>query len=172
MDFFEVVARRQSIRSYAPRAVEKEKTDKILAAANDAPSAGNLQAYEIYVVRKREHLAGLAAAAISQDLIAQAPTALVFCAHPTRSKGDYGDRGMQLFALQDATIACTHAMLAATALGLATVWIGSFNDDAVRRFLRVSADMLPVAILVVGYGAEQPLRTQRRSLEDIAHEID
>ena len=78
MDFFEVVARRQSIRSYAPRAVEKEKTDKILAAANDAPSAGNLQAYEIYVVRKREHLSGLAAAALSQDFIAQAPAALVF----------------------------------------------------------------------------------------------
>jgi nitroreductase len=45
MDFFEAVARRQSIRSYAPCAVEKEKTDKILAAANYAPSAGNLQAY-------------------------------------------------------------------------------------------------------------------------------
>jgi len=172
MDFFEVVAKRQSVRSYAPHAVEKEKTDRILAAANDAPSAGNLQAYEIYVARKREHLSGLAAAALSQDFIAQAPAALVFCAHPARATGRYGDRGMRLYALQDATIACTYAMLAATALGLATVWIGAFNDEAVRRVLRVSADMLPVAILVIGYAAEQPLRTRGRSLEDLVHEID
>ena len=171
MDFFEVVARRQSIRSYAPHAVEKEKADKILAAANSAPSAGNLQAYEIYVVRKPEHLSGLADAALNQNFIAEAPAALVFCAHPTRSKGHYGDRGMQLFALQDATIACTYAMLAATALGLATVWIGSFDEEAVRRVLRASADMLPVAILAIGYAAEQPQQTGRRSLEDLVHEI-
>ncbi|MFH1573847.1 MAG: nitroreductase family protein [Acidobacteriota bacterium] len=171
MDFFEVVAKRQSVRSYAEYAVEKEKLDGILAAANEAPSAGNLQAYEIFVARKREHLAALAAAALSQDFIARAPAALVFCAHPARAAGRYGERGMRLYALQDATIACTYAMLAATALGLATVWIGAFNDDAVRRVLRVPEDILPAAILAIGYAAEKPLRTPRRLIDDLVHEL-
>jgi nitroreductase len=62
-------------------------------------------------------------------------------------------------------------MLAATALGLATVWIGAFDDKAVRQILAAPAQQLPVAMLPVGYPAEQPEPRGRRSLDELVHKI-
>jgi nitroreductase len=78
---------------------------------------------------------------------------------------------MKLYAVQDATIACAYAMLAATALGLATVWVGAFRDDEVRRAIRGSEDIVPVAILPIGDPAETPEPTSRRAFGDLVHEI-
>ncbi len=171
MEFFEVVNRRRSVRAYDARPVEDEKLNAILKAANQAPSAGNLQAYEVYLVRNKNALRALAAAALGQMFVAGAPLALVFCAHPARGAHRYGERGRRLYAVQDATIACTYAMLAATALGLATVWIGAFDDDGVRSVIGGPKDQTPVAVLPIGYDAERPAPTPRRSLQDLIHSV-
>ena len=94
---------------------------------------------------------------------------MVFCANPARSAAKYRERGTRLYAIQDATIACAFAMLAATALGLGTVWVGAFDDVAVQKVLG-TRDLLPVAILPIGYAAEEPEPTPRRSLSDLVHE--
>ncbi|MCS6954078.1 MAG: nitroreductase family protein [Bryobacteraceae bacterium] len=171
MDFFDVVRIRRSIRAYAARPVERDKLQRILEAANAAPSAGNLQAYEIFLVTKEPHRKALAAAAVAQDFIAAAPVVLVFCAHPARSEWRYGRRGVELYCIQDATIACTFAMLAATALGLATCWVGAFRDDEVRRVLGITGKLIPVAILPVGYPGEKPDPSRRRKLPELVHEL-
>ncbi len=169
MEFFDVVNNRKSVRAYAAQAVEDEKVNAILNAANQAPSAGNLQAYEIYLIRSPKVLRALGSAALGQLFVASAPVALVFCAHPARAARPYGERGKQLYAVQDATIACTYAMLAATALGLASVWIGAFDENKVRSAIGGPDDQIPVAILPIGYHAERPASTSRRRLEDLVH---
>lgn len=170
MEFFDVLKARRSIRAFRATPVEEEKLKAILEAANSAPSAGNLQAYEIYLVKDRSQRKALAQAALWQDFVAQAPLALVFCAHPARAEGRYGQRGVRLYALQDATIACTFAMLAVTALGLATVWVGAFDDEAVHRAIGSPAGIIPVAILPIGYAGEKAEPTARRRLERLVHE--
>ena len=171
MDFFQTVRRRQCVRAFAKRPVEPEKLTALLEAASRAPSAGNLQAYEIYLVRQPPKLQALARAALNQDFIAQAPLALVFCAHPARSTRKYGERGRTLYCVQDATIAAAFALLAATALGLASVWVGAFDDEAVRQATGMLKGHVPVAILPVGYAAEVPEPTARRPLSDLVHEV-
>ena len=106
-------------------------------------------------------------ASYEQEFIAQAQTALVFCAHPARSAGKYGERGIALYCVQDATIACAYAQLAATALGLASVWVGAFNDEMVSTAIGVSEDLRPVAILPIGYPGKQPKIRPRRALSDL-----
>ncbi|MEW6364367.1 MAG: nitroreductase family protein [Acidobacteriota bacterium] len=172
MDFFDVIRIRRSVRAFESKAIEPEKWKAILDAVNIAPSAGNLQAYEVFEVRQRTHRLALARAALEQYFISEAPAALVFCAHPARSAGRYGRRGMNLYCVQDATIACAYAQLAATALGLASVWVGAFDDNAVRRAIGIGADLVPVAILPIGYPAETPLKTPRRSLSDLVHSVE
>ena len=169
MDFFEAVTTRQSIRAFSPAAVEDNKLRQILEAANMSPSAGNLQAYEIYVVAHPLRRAELARAALQQGFVASAPIVFVFCAHPARCEAKYKERGTRLYALQDATIACSFAMLAATALGLATVWVGAFDENAVRKVIGASEETVPIAMLPIGYGAEQPATTTRRSLGQLVH---
>jgi nitroreductase len=172
MDFDDVMKQRRSVRAFSGKPVEPGKILKILEAANEAPSAGNLQAYEIHHVTNRDCLEKLARAAFGQNFLMQAPAALVFSAHPSRASGKYGRRGASLYCVQDATIACTCAMLEATALDLATVWVGAFDDEAVRKAIGVGQELLPVAVLPIGYAAENPGSPGRRRLEDLVHPID
>lgn len=168
MDFFETVERRQSIRTFAATSVPQEKLIAILEATNRAPSAGNYQSFEIYLVDCEEKRTALTAATYGQTFVAQAPLSLVFCANRSRCQYEPPD----LYALEDAIIACTFAMLAATAAGLATCWVGAFNPEAVAAVLGAPKPHVPVAILPIGYAAEVPDRTTRRELSDILRGSD
>lgn len=171
MDFFEVVRNRHSIREFLDKPVEPEKLQTILEAVNRAPSAGNLQAYEVYVVTDAKCRAALAHASLGQEYVAEAPIDLVFCTNIGRSAERYGDRGTYLYALQDSSIACTYAMLAAVALGLGSVWVGAFNDNEAWQAIGSPKGIMPVAILPVGYPAEQREPSRRRPLHEVMHEI-
>jgi nitroreductase len=168
MTLWEAIRARRSVRAYQDRDIEPKKLEAVLEAANLAPSAGNLQAYEIHLIRDAKTKRALAAASLDQQFVAQAPVVLIFCAHPSRS-AKYGARGAQLYSVQDATIAAAYAQLAATAEGLATCWVGAFDDEAVIRAAQLPAGQRPVAILPLGYPAEQPAPTPRRALADLVH---
>ena len=166
MEFFEVLTQRRSVRSYTTQPVEESKLRRIFEAANTAPSAGNLQAYQVRVVRDQAKKDALAFATYGQGFIAQAPICLVFCTDPDRSAAKYGERGTELYSVQDATIAATFAMLTAVNLGLATVWVGDFDEKKVQQVLEVKS-IRPVAIFSLGYAAEQPKPSPRRAVEEI-----
>lgn len=168
--FFDAVEARQSIRSYQPRPLEPDQLEKILQTAQRAPSAGNLQAYEIVVVKDPPTIRALAALCYNQMFIAQAPVVLVFCADPARSAARYGVKGETLYSLQDATIAAAYAELAVSALGLATCWIGAFDETELARRLKLRAGLRPVALFPIGWPAEQPPRTPRRPRDEVVHE--
>ncbi len=172
MDFFELINSRHSIRVFTTRKIEPEKECVILEAANYAPSAGNLQAYEIYAVRQRKALKALSEAAYDQESIAEARLVLVFCAHPARNSKQFGTRGRSLYCIQDATIACAYAQLAVTGLGLASVWVGHFEEDRVREVLDIGPDLLPVSLLPIGYAGMRTQLTTRRPIQDLVHSIE
>lgn len=165
--FFEVVESRRSIRAFLNKDLGDESLLKILQAANSAPSAGDLQAYEIVVVKDGKRKEKLASAAFGQDFIARAPVVLVFVADPRRSSRRYGRRGSELYCIQDATIGACYAQLAAHALGLGSVWVGAFDDDAVLDVIGATPDLVPVAMIAIGYPAESPDRRPRRALHDL-----
>ncbi len=171
MDFFEAVNARCSMRKYATMPVEESKLQQILEAVNRAPSAGNLQGYEVYVVRDLEKRQMLCKAAWDQGFLLESPLILVFCSHPSRSAEKYGERGETLYAVQDATIACTFAMLAATALGLSSVWVGAFEPEQVWQVIGGPEGELPVAMLPIGYPAKELRVRPRRPLQEIVHEV-
>ncbi|RKY88448.1 nitroreductase [candidate division KSB1 bacterium] len=172
MEFFEVLKERHSIRAYKAQDIEEEKINAILNAANSAPSAGNLQAYKIYKVVNREKKSKLVWAAFGQSFIEKAPLCLVFCAHPQRSAQKYGRRGVELYSIQDATIAATFAHLTATALGLGSVFVGAFNEKEVKKALSLPRELKPIIILPVGYIDEIPYSSPRKSLNELVVEID
>jgi nitroreductase len=166
-DFFETVRHRHSVRRFRDLPVEREKMHAILEMASAAPSAGDLQAYRIIAVSTQQGRRDLSRIAGEQNFLAEAPLCLVFCADPLRSAAQYGDRGRNLYALQDATIAATYAQLAIVAAGLGSTWVGSFDEDALAQHCQLDAGLLPVAILAVGYPAEFPEPTPRRHLDEM-----
>jgi nitroreductase len=170
MDFFEAAKQRRSVRAFRAEAVPEDTLVRILETLNLAPSAGNLQSYEVYLVRDAERKAALVTAARGQEFLLQAPVVLVFCANAQRAEERYGMRGIDLYSVQDASIACSYAMLAATASGLATTWVGSFSEAQVSHLLGLPEDQRPVALLPIGYAAETPPARKRRPLGDLIHE--
>jgi nitroreductase len=170
MDFFKIVEERRSMRKYADTPVEEEKLQLILETANRAPSAGNLQGYEIYVVRKLDQRQALVKAASDQEFLAEAPVVLIFCANPARSAVRYQERGSTLYSIQDATIACTYSQLAAKALGLDSVWVGAFDEAEVSKILHIPPELRPIIMLPIGYAGKVPSLRPRRELKDLIHE--
>lgn len=167
MEFFEAVHRRCSIRKFQAQPVEAEKLTRILEAARRAPSAGNLQAYRIFVVKGTSLRGLLARAACDQEFVREAPLVLIFCADPRRSAVKYGSRGERLYAIQDATIACAYAQLAAAAVGISSVWVGAFEPETVRKVLGIAESLWPLALLPLGYPAEPPAPSPRRPLAQL-----
>ncbi|MFC1705594.1 nitroreductase family protein [Planctomycetota bacterium] len=169
MQFESLLRERRSVRSFTEKQIDDDMVDAILEAANLAPSAGNLQAYEVVMVKDTSVRAALARAALNQSFVAQAPLVLVFFTNPRRSSGRYGERGRELYCIQDASAACAFAHLRAADLGLGSVWIGAFDDRAVSRAVNAPAELQPVAILPIGYPAQSPRAAPRRPLSNLVH---
>jgi len=165
----QTIAKRRSIRAFKRDQVPSEALLQILEAARSAPSAGNRQARDIIVVRDRAVKRALAEAALDQEFIEEAPIDLVFCINPRRSAQRYGERGRNLYCILDAAASAENALLAAHALGLGTCWIGAFHDNAVARILGLPSDMRVVAIVPLGYTAEEPEPTPRLPFEEFVH---
>ncbi len=164
-DVFEVVRGRRSVRRYLPKPVPDELVGDIVEAATRAPSAGGLQSFHVVVVREPDRRRALSLSAYDQDFLEKAPVVLVFFADPDRARVEYGDRGADLFSIQDATIAAAYAQLAAEALGLGSVWVGQFDDVRVLRAVDAHPSLRPVALLAIGYAAESPIPVPRRSMD-------
>ena len=167
MQFFEVVEQRRSVRAFTQTPIESQKLETILATARLAPSAGDLQPYRIAVIDEVDAKEALAAAAFDQRFVAEAPVVLVFCASPESSERKYAQRGAALYCVQDATIAACYAQLAATAQGLASCWVGAFDEAAAAAALNAPRQLRPVALMPIGYAAEAPDRPQRRALSEL-----
>jgi nitroreductase len=166
MEFQELIEKRKSIRRFSDKPVEKEKLEKLLEIINKAPSAGNLQSYEIFVVQNKDMQTKMYEYAKKQHFLIEASYVLVFCINPKRAER-YGDRGRSLYSLLDAAIACTYAHLAAVDLGLGSVWVGAFNEEFVSELLKLPKALRPVAMLPIGYAGEDPEPRSRRELNDL-----
>lgn len=172
-DLFTTVRNRHSIRKYqSDMPVEREKLHAILEMACAAPSAGDLQAYKIIVVTNQDKRNKLSEAANNQTFISEAPVCLVFYSDENKSMEKFGEKGKNLYALQDATIAAAYAQLAIVAAGLASTWIGFFDEQKVVDILNIEAGLKPVAMLSLGYPAEIPETSTRQNMDKIVINVD
>ncbi|MBS3788055.1 nitroreductase family protein [Candidatus Bipolaricaulota bacterium] len=170
MTFFDLTKKRSSIRSFKEREVSEGEVEKLLKAANSAPSAGNLQSYEIVAIRNKELKDELVGASHGQKFLGQAPIVFAFLQDEERSSKKYGDRG-KLYSTQDGTIAATYLQLAAEDMGLGSCWVGSFEENEVAELLET--DKRPLVLLPVGYPARKPNKDSgRRELDDLVRFID
>lgn len=167
MEFSELIKKRRSIRAFKKKEIPEELLIDILEMVLTAPSAGNLQSYKIIIVKDDRTKELLADAAWNQNFIMEAPINIVFCADMLRALPRYGKRGAELYCIQDATIATTYFLLAAYEKGLATVWVGAFDEEEIREILKLPNALRPISIVPIGYPNEYPSPTPRRSLKEL-----
>ena len=167
-DLFTVMSKRRSTRKFTDKIVETVKIDKIIAAADTAPTAGNFQGFEIFYVRSPEKKQQLVEACNNQPYV-NAPVILVFCKNPSRVKLDLPEEILKKFAIQDATLAAAYSQLAAQALGLSSIWIGMFDEQKIMKV--INTDLIPSSVLCIGYPKQDKFPKPRRNLKEIVHAV-
>ena len=167
-DLFTVMSKRRSTRKFTDKIVETVKIDKIIAAADTAPTAGNFQGFEIFYVKSPEKKQQLIEACNNQPYV-NAPVVLVFCKNPSRVKLDFPEEVLKKFAIQDATLAAAYSQLAAQALGLSSIWIGMFDEQKVMKI--INTDLIPSSVLCIGYPKQDKFPKPRRNLQEIVHAV-
>ena len=165
MEFMELLRTRHSVRRYRSEPVAPELVTKILEAVRTAPTAGNFQAYEIYLVRGAERMKAVTATTFNHDWVAEAPAALVVCTHAARCQYDNPEH----WATQDASIAATVAHLAIADLGLGSCWVGAFVPTKLAEVLGIPEGQRPLALIPFGYANEVPQPSTRREVEEFVH---
>jgi F420 biosynthesis protein FbiB-like protein len=185
---------RRTVRRFEDRPLPRELLERILRTACTAPSAHNRQPWRFAVVstgetrrkltdcmaeefRRDLHADGLPEGEVETriargvDRLLHAPGAVALCStmaemdHYADPRRDQAERTM---ALQSASLAGGHLLLAAHAEGLGACWMCGplFAPQAVRDALDLPADWEPQALIVLGWPAEQPTARERRPFED------
>ncbi len=167
-EFDRFLSGRVSVRQYDDREVSDELVHEIIRTTRSAPSAGNLESWDVVIVTEEGQRELLSDAALNQQHVRDAPVTLVICANYVRSMSRYQERGI-LYALEDASIAATYLMLAAHAAGLGSCWTGAFDDETVREILGLPPHIRPVALLTVGYPKEAPRGPERMTTGEHLH---
>ncbi len=171
-EVLKIIKARRSIRSYRNEPIPAGILNKIIEALIWAPSAGNLQARKFYFVFNKTLKRELARASLNQMFIAEAPLIIVGCVDRDKIYPRYGERGVNLYAIQDVACSITNAMLVAVENGLGTVWIGAFMEEAVSKILKLPENLRPVVILPVGYPERIPAAPPRVSVHESVEFIE
>lgn len=166
-DVLTAIKERRSVRRFKPDPLPEEILNTLLEAACAAPSAGNVQPWLFYRIHSAEVKEALSRAALGQKSLVQAPVVIAVCADLERAASSYGERGRNLYCLQDTAAAVMNLLLAATAFDLGTCWVGAFDEAEVSRILNLPPHLRPVALVPVGYPDQSPSPTPRRSLQEV-----
>ena len=163
MDFFELVRRRYSVRSYKSDPVEQEKLERILQAARLAPTAANRQPFHLIVI----HTAGREAELLrvySKLWFVEAPIVICACGIPAKN---WVRKDGKNYNDVDVAIVMDHLIMAATAAGLGTCWIAAFDPAAAKEVLGLPEGVEPIAFTPLGYAAEPPTRKKRKLISEL-----
>lgn len=169
MDVFECITTRRSIRKFKETPVEWDNIGKILEAGRAAPSSGNIQNWKFIVVVDKALREGIAEASFQQYWMIQAPAHIVIVEEPLKVKRHYGLRGEKLYSIQNCAAAAENMLLTAHSLGLGACWIGAFDEDRVRKLLKIIDEARPQIILAIGYSDETPVAPPKFKMDNVAY---
>lgn len=151
MDFIKVIRNRYSVRAFEDKEIPDEVILELLEFSINAPSAGNVQSWEFIIVKDPDIKRKLASAALNQKFIAKGSHLIVACANQELSSKVYGNRGWNLYSIQETSAAVMILLLAAVNINLGATWVGAFKESEVRDILNIPQGVKPVALIPIGY---------------------
>ena len=157
MDTLEAILSRRSVRKYKPDPIPDEHLAQILEAGRQAPSGGNRQPWHFIVVKDPAVRQAVAQACNKQTWMADADAIICAC----------GSSEISRWHQVDPTIALQNMILAATALGYGTCWVGAMAEDEVRAILGIPPEWQIVCLTPIGVPAESPAARDRKPTDEV-----
>lgn len=154
MDTINAIFTRRSTRTFTDQPIEEEKLHKILDAAMSGPSCVNAKDWSFVVVTDREKLLQMAAAnGEPAKPLQHAAAGILVCGDLERAF-----RFAKDYWIIDAAIAAENICLCAHALGIGSVWLGTWPQmDRVQRqkeLFQLPDTIIPHSIIALGYTTE------------------
>ena len=152
----DIILARRSVRAFADRPVEAETVRAILRAGMSGPSCVNARDWSFIAVTDPGMLGKMADAnGRPAEPLRRAKLGVLICGDLERAFARAQD-----YWVIDGAIAGQNMTLAAEALGLGSVWLGTWPQmervEAQRRLFGLSEHIVPHSILAFGYPAENP----------------
>jgi len=181
VDLFELMMKRRSVRNFEDRPVPGDVVDRLLDAANNAPSGGNIQPLSIVVVQEPDTRAELAEMVGGQPWVKNAPLSMVFCIDFLRVKRwaslfgvDFlGEQALSSFLIAYADVMCAaqNVVILAEGSGLGSVYVGTIQASIgkAREFFGMPEYVLPVMVLSLGYPRSIPSTIPKLDRDVIVH---
>ena len=171
-NFLELVINRQSDRSFDKnKAVEEEKLQRILKAAQLAPSACNAQPWKFVVVTNPELVlnVGKAAAGLGMNKFAKdAPVHILIIEEAANFTSTLGGKWKNKhFPLIDIGIVAAHIALAAESEGLGSCILGWFDEEKIKTLIGIPASKRLLLDILIGYSTKPKKNKTRKSLDKI-----
>ncbi|MBD3284892.1 nitroreductase [candidate division WOR-3 bacterium] len=163
MQIPKIIRDRRSVRAYRKKDIPQDVLRSVLEAARLAPSANNRQPWKFIVVRDKAKRKALAKAAKEQQFVAEAPVVIASVALEPERLMTCGVSAASV----DLSIATDHIQLAAVEHGLGSCWLGAFYQEDVKKILGIPAKYKVIALLSLGYPADQPGIKNRKAIEEI-----
>jgi len=163
MEFYEILNKRRSIRSYKNKPLPEDKLLKVLEAARLSQSAINRQPWRFIIIQNESNKKKIAEICKGKKWVAEASVVLAGIAVNTDYRMGNGRPASDI----DLSIALTQISLAAVDQGLGTCWIGSFKYDEAMEYLKIPKDNILVGFMTLGYPNESPAPKSRKPMEEI-----
>ena len=165
METLECINTRRSIRKFLDKPLEWDKVMDVLEAGRQAPSSGNIQNWKFVVVREKVNRKKIIEACFDQDWMNDAPAFIIVVGETEKAELNYGARGSRLYTIQNCAAAITNMLLAAHDIGLGACWIGAFDEELIRRAINLPTQVIPQAVIPLGYTDEKPSRPPKVRIE-------
>jgi len=157
MDVITAITERRSVRKYEAKPIPDKALRTILESGRLAPSAANRQPWHFVVIRDPDQKRELSEACSGQTWMADAAVIIAGVGKPGVNEKWYP---------VDVAVAMQNMILAATALGYGTCWIGAFDQDRVKSVLAIPEDLHVVALTPVGVPADRPEPRPRQDMSE------
>ncbi len=149
MSFIDLAKKRYSVRKFTDKPLEDDIVQKILQAGYVAPTGCNNQPQRILVINTKDSIEKLRQCTRCHF---GASTAMLVCYN--KDECWYRPYDSEPCGPMDASIVTTHMMLQATDLGIGSTWVMHFNPTSIREAFNIPENIIPVALLVMGYPAQ------------------
>lgn len=197
MEFSTIVKERYAVKQFDGKTIPEEKINQLLEIIRHAPSSFNIQPWKIIVIKEKAVKEKLLAASWNQPQITSCSHLLVFCADTNilenierleqlmiknGAQADQIKRYIQMmkdfekpmmpeqklsWAQRQTYIALGNAVNGAKSLGFDSCPMEGFNPQEYSKILNLPANIVPSALVTIGYAADKPNKKLRFPVEEV-----
>lgn len=167
MNFYDVINNRKSVSKYKGDEICRGSLNNMIEAAMKSPTWKNRTSFKLILLEDKNIKDSMAEFILNSDnkakeALKEAPMALVVIAEPEKS----GEVDGKEFYIADGAIAMEHFILAATAEGYGTMWIGALKEEKIKELLNIPDEFKIIGVTPIGVSAEVEPHNEKKDIKE------